>query len=98
VERIVNAPDHVVRAILIAICNSIPQRSKTLEYLDKITNVESASTASPKKSLKRKAKSEIKICVQCQDAFNEDENDDEACRYHPGMCDPTSSALESFSR
>ncbi|KAI0602638.1 hypothetical protein F4775DRAFT_534852, partial [Biscogniauxia sp. FL1348] len=76
-EKITNAPDHIVRAALIALCNDSTIRHKAVEYIDKM----SSGVAGGRK---RKAESAVKICVKCQDPFREEDNGPKACRFHDG--------------
>lgn len=43
-----------------------------------------SSKGSGSNARKRKATEDIKICVQCQSPFYEDENDKKACKFHDG--------------
>lgn len=94
-DKISKAPDHVVRAILIALCEDSRIEKKALAYLNKITSRVAITSAvrtvsasyirtTPNSSLKRKAESTIQICARCKDPFYPEENNHKPCRYHPG--------------
>ncbi|KAI0010890.1 hypothetical protein F4779DRAFT_616153 [Xylariaceae sp. FL0662B] len=79
-DRIAKAPDHIAREILLALCKDSFQKKKAIQYLDKIEKKMAAQAKVAPRSktsgnrLKRKAGSEIKICIQCQEPFQEEEN------------------------
>ncbi|KAI1501863.1 hypothetical protein F5X99DRAFT_408671 [Biscogniauxia marginata] len=83
-EKITNASDHLIRATLIALCNDSDIRNKAEEYIDKMTSLQEDAAHENAGGHKRKAESTIKICVQCQDSFYEEDNGPRACRYHDG--------------
>ncbi|KAI1122576.1 hypothetical protein F5Y10DRAFT_71377 [Nemania abortiva] len=84
-ERLTNMSEAKAKSILLAFCSddSALER-RALQFLDQLDSLEKSRTA----GTKRKASSAIKICVQCQDAFDEDDNNDKACRYHDGELEP----------
>ncbi|KAH9895439.1 hypothetical protein F4778DRAFT_272472 [Xylariomycetidae sp. FL2044] len=91
-EKIANAPDHIVRATLIALCNSTAMQEQAEAYIDKMTALAAgpqrdATTHGSARNRKRKAASEINICVQCLEAFHADDNEPKACLYHDGDLD-----------
>ncbi|KAI8623108.1 hypothetical protein F5Y19DRAFT_403482 [Xylariaceae sp. FL1651] len=49
-----------------------------------IDSENNSDRSSIEKGLKRKATSEIRICVQCEEPFSEDDNPSDACLYHHG--------------
>ncbi|KAI0473060.1 hypothetical protein GGR56DRAFT_596191 [Xylariaceae sp. FL0804] len=86
-ERIIDAPEHLVRAILVALCDDSLQRKKVIGYLDKanaLPPMNCTDAAGGENPLKRKAEAEIKICVQCQEPYYATANGPQACLYHPG--------------
>ncbi|KAM0815541.1 hypothetical protein AB5N19_01340 [Seiridium cardinale] len=75
-DNILSAPDHLVRATLIALCNDRAQLKKAIDYLDKMGH--SAARPAPplaaNNKLKRKAAEAVKICTQCQEPYHESDN------------------------
>lgn len=87
-DAILSAPDHLVRATLIALCSDRVQLSKAKDYLGKMGHTACLPAALPAddQSLKRKAEEDIKICVQCQEPFYEVDNEGKTpCKFHSGM-------------
>lgn len=83
-DLIQSAPDHLVRATLIALCSDRSQLAKAKDYLSKMGHI--AATPATDNSLKRKAEDEVKICVQCQEPYYEADNIGEgSCKYHNGV-------------
>ncbi|KAJ8131878.1 hypothetical protein O1611_g1742 [Lasiodiplodia mahajangana] len=83
-DRLASMSEAKAKTILLALCSedsALEQRA--LRFLSDIDALEGSKVGT-----KRKASSTIKICVQCQDAFYEEENNDKACRYHDGELDP----------
>ncbi|KAF5601044.1 hypothetical protein FPANT_1908 [Fusarium pseudoanthophilum] len=79
-EDMLQAPDATVRAILRALCQDSGTRSRALSYFETLEAVNDSSD-----TRKRKAEDELSICVQCDEAFYaNDNNDKEACCYHWG--------------
>ncbi|KAK3935499.1 hypothetical protein QBC46DRAFT_397417 [Diplogelasinospora grovesii] len=82
------ASDKTVRAILTALCDDSEVKDKALAYLDRLEPEAKVKARAPGMgesiNKKRKAESEIKICVQCDDTFLEDDNSPRNCRYHSG--------------
>ncbi|KAI0478154.1 hypothetical protein F4859DRAFT_478747 [Xylaria cf. heliscus] len=85
-ERLVNMPEAQAKAILLALCSdNLQLRDRTREFLDQIESLEHPTTAgSHPRGTKRKARSSIKICVQCQSPFYEEDNIGKVCIYHNG--------------
>ncbi|KAI6093631.1 hypothetical protein F4821DRAFT_2812 [Hypoxylon rubiginosum] len=88
-DALAKAPNDVVRAILTALCSDEDINRRVNEYLRKIANkthpqISKSSKGSGSNARKRKATEDIKICVQCQSPFYEDENDKKACKFHDG--------------
>lgn len=81
-EKISKAPDKLVRAVLIALCDDSDVERKAVEYLSSLT---AWAGNADSRSRKRKAESDIHICVQCKDAFYDDENVGKPCLFHGGM-------------
>ncbi|KAI1080184.1 hypothetical protein F5B20DRAFT_580579 [Whalleya microplaca] len=78
-NRLINTSDRNARAILLALCNDRTQQKKALNYLDQLEKKAAQGKAASQSksagnSLRRKAASVIKICVQCQEPFYEEEN------------------------
>ncbi|KAK0648528.1 hypothetical protein B0T16DRAFT_491305 [Cercophora newfieldiana] len=70
------APEWQIRAILIALCDDDDVCKKALDYHNKINNGQ--KYPSP----------DTKICVQCENAFQEAHNTAKSCRYHNGYLAP----------
>lgn len=88
-DRITNTTAEKAHSILIALCSDDASlRNRATLYLDQMDVLDAAftSTSSNLRGTKRKAESAIKICVQCQEPFYEEDNADKACRYHEGGC------------
>lgn len=85
-SKIESAPEEFVRAVLIALCQNYSQERKAKEYFASLESKQAEDESGTKESQrnKRKRTSKIRICVQCKDAFKEEENEPEACPYHPG--------------
>lgn len=81
-DAIYNVPAERAKAILIALCNENPSlRYRAKSMLSQMEKLD--SQVPPGK--KRKAESAVKVCVQCQEPFYEEDNCDQACRYHSGQ-------------
>ncbi|KAF5534940.1 hypothetical protein FPHYL_13321 [Fusarium phyllophilum] len=79
-EDMLQAPDATVRAILRALCQDSGTRSRALSYFESLEAINDSSD-----TRKRKAEDELSICVQCDEAFyTNDNNDKDACCYHWG--------------
>ncbi|GKT98447.1 hypothetical protein FLAG1_03944 [Fusarium langsethiae] len=76
-EDLVQAPEHQIRAILRALCRDTDIRARALEHDD----LQAIDTPSDTK--KRKAGDELCICVQCDEAFFNNDNTVTCC-YHWG--------------
>ncbi len=85
-DSLAQASDHTVRAILTALCDDDLVRAKALKYLQALEpEAESrakAATGDQPNLKKRKPNSTLSICVQCENTFSGDS--DEQCIYHPG--------------
>jgi hypothetical protein len=90
-ERLVNMSEAKAKAILLALCSDDPLLTRRAsQFLDQMETLERRVTATAgdqQGGTKRKAQSTIKVCIQCQEPFYEEDNNDKACRYHDGMCD-----------
>ncbi|KAL0935573.1 uncharacterized protein CTRU02_210164 [Colletotrichum truncatum] len=93
VDGLAQAPAHVARAILVALCEDQRVRAQALRQFDRLLRFQAdirgqdavKSPNSMATSLKRKATGgEPKICVQCDGIFTEEENQFGACWYHSG--------------
>ncbi|KAI0204941.1 hypothetical protein F4808DRAFT_412654 [Astrocystis sublimbata] len=86
-ERISNTIEAKAKAILLGLCaHDQSLASHAAQLLDRIEARErcnTMTTSNNQQGTKRKALP-LKICVQCQDAFCEEENHNKACRYHDG--------------
>ncbi|KAI8954489.1 hypothetical protein F4801DRAFT_533397 [Xylaria longipes] len=88
-QRLSNIPEAKAKSILLALCSDNSQlERRALQFLDHIdARQHHVAAGDHQRGTKRKAGPPIKICVQCQDAFYEEENGDKACRYHDGELD-----------
>ncbi|KAM0250725.1 hypothetical protein ACHAQJ_008480 [Trichoderma viride] len=64
------------KAILLYLCTSPVICSKVVSYAKRLDQEESR---------KRKPESSIAICVQCDQPFHQDDNDDSSCVHHDGV-------------
>lgn len=88
-EAIASADESTLRAVLRGLCAKCEVEQligKHFYELNKFSAAKGGSSGS-----KRKATSPVHICVECGQAFEEDDNKKE-CRYHLGMC-ATSASL-----
>ncbi|KAI8629521.1 hypothetical protein F5Y19DRAFT_433302 [Xylariaceae sp. FL1651] len=85
-QRFNDIPEAKAKTILIALCSDDSAlAARASRFLAHIESLERRMTAGDhQKGTKRKAKSAIKICIQCQEPFYEEDNSDKACRYHDG--------------
>ncbi|KAI1318976.1 hypothetical protein F5Y16DRAFT_391453, partial [Xylariaceae sp. FL0255] len=85
-DRLVNAPESLVRSILLSLCADADIRDQAIRALNKIEALQSGSGVDDEHgtSKKRKAESDIQMCVQCREPFDADHNGTQSCRYHPG--------------
>ncbi|KAK6343527.1 hypothetical protein TWF730_011117 [Orbilia blumenaviensis] len=96
-EVIQTASDQHVRTLLRLLCDSDYNiKSRTAEFHGMIENLQPADTSLAIDSTccgissdrKRKRDPlEIFYCVNCKECFIDEENDEEACSYHPGEFD-----------
>ncbi|KAK6336984.1 hypothetical protein TWF718_009771 [Orbilia javanica] len=99
-EVIQTASDQHVRTLLRLLCDSDYNiKSRTAEFHGMIENLQPTGTSliiestqsccSISSDRKRKRDPlEIFYCVNCKECFMDEENDEEACSYHPGEFDP----------
>lgn len=88
--------DHILKA-LTALCADDEVRKKAHMYLMKLARhakhlkETAAATASPPANgTKRKREDEetmldVEICIQCEQPFHKDDNNDKSCSYHEGQ-------------
>lgn len=86
-DRILTAPEPMIRAILVALCDDKDLQRRALDHLDGLERLD--TTVRPRNiSLRRKAGPEpawqFSICMQCRQAFSQATNSSQACRYHGG--------------
>ena len=83
-QTIISCPDNVAHSVLIALCQDKIIREKAAGH---VATLMEAGAGKPlkgeAKDSKRKAE-EIEICIQCNEAFLESENSDDACTWHDG--------------
>lgn len=91
IEAIVSADESTLRAVLRGVCADRDAQQLVGKHLYEVNKLKAAkeaketSTDNSSSGLKkRKASTAIQICIQCNQAFEEDDNRKE-CRYHPGM-------------
>ncbi len=70
-----------LRAILVALCQDPYILAKATRMADNLEDAEEQATTSDSDMSEG---DDLAICIQCEDAFSEEKNDDEACLYHPG--------------
>ena len=68
-----------LRAILVALCQDPHILAKATRMAD---NLEDAAEQTGSDSDMSEA--DLAICCQCEEAFSEEKNDEDACLYHPG--------------
>ncbi|KAI0019716.1 hypothetical protein F4780DRAFT_429520 [Xylariomycetidae sp. FL0641] len=83
-DRLAQAPEAAARAILLALCNDTSIQNTAIRHLDRLEATLKENPEAGGTSRKRKAESDIKICVQCLEPFYEEENKDSACSFHDG--------------
>lgn len=87
IDRLIQAPEPILRAVLLALCRDDTVRLKATQYMDQLVEcvvVEPKDAARDSGSLKRKAATEPRTCVRCEEVFIEDDNSEDDCLYHPG--------------
>ncbi|EPS43968.1 hypothetical protein H072_2034 [Dactylellina haptotyla CBS 200.50] len=81
-EVIRTAPEQHVRTILRLLCdNNFGVKSKAQELHSTIVALQENGSGDSKK---RTRDAEVLFCLKCRDCYVEEDNDDEACAYHPG--------------
>ena len=78
-EMVRLAPEHQLRAILLALCDDPAVLKRALNHYSALKAADNPTTG-----LKRKAYNDLFVCVQCDEAFTNEDNTEESCRYHPG--------------
>ncbi|KAM0292246.1 hypothetical protein ACHAO9_003219 [Fusarium lateritium] len=78
-EMALQAPEQQLRAILLALCDSSSVRSRAENHYRALKAADNPSTG-----LKRKAANDLFVCVQCDEAFSQEDNTETSCWYHPG--------------
>lgn len=81
-DKVLKAPEQQLRAILRAVCDDEDARKKAIKHYHALQEFVPIYTST--ESAKRKAKSEVHICVQCDEPFLEEDNRFGDCYYHPG--------------
>ncbi|KAH6990974.1 hypothetical protein BKA56DRAFT_667489 [Ilyonectria sp. MPI-CAGE-AT-0026] len=79
-DGMMGAPEHQIRAILLALCDDTAVRQRALKHYAALQSFNSEATG-----LKRKAAGDLCICVQCDSPFYKEDNVQRACRYHPDV-------------
>ncbi|KAI1349899.1 hypothetical protein F5Y01DRAFT_316399 [Xylaria sp. FL0043] len=98
--KIANAPEDIVRAVLIALCEDPSIEQEAMSHFSKLEKFRSnqrqgenisakeksndGDCTNTKRPNKRRAISEIAICVNCKEPFSADDNGPDVCRHHPG--------------
>jgi len=77
-----NAESGQVRAILIALCADDEVREKAIDYYRQLNPDNKPGAPISKRA--RSPSPAIKICVQCETAFDKNNNTKKYCRYHNG--------------
>ncbi|KAF4974375.1 hypothetical protein FZEAL_8707 [Fusarium zealandicum] len=84
------APDHRIRAVLLALCSDSKVKRRALEYCDALQSADASgaqtetAATSVAAGTKRKATSDLFVCVQCDETFTSGDNNDKECAYHWG--------------
>ncbi|KAM0238130.1 hypothetical protein ACHAPO_004008 [Fusarium lateritium] len=78
-EMVHLAPEHQLRAILLALCDDPTVCKRALNHYRALKAADNPTTG-----LKRKASNDLFVCVQCDGAFTNEDNTETSCRYHPG--------------
>ncbi|KAF5629466.1 hypothetical protein F52700_7790 [Fusarium sp. NRRL 52700] len=87
VQDMLQAPEATVRAILRTLCQDSGTRSRALSYFESLEAVNDSSETNKRK---RKAEDGLSICVQCDEPFYTNHNNDKgACCYHWGELEVT---------
>jgi len=96
---ILKAPEHQLRALLKLLLSiqdpklhtKVKELYSDVVQLDQSpgdkkrkADAEDSAEESKKKRVKLELVHDINICDQCEETFLESENDENACRYHPG--------------
>ncbi|KAF4436083.1 hypothetical protein F53441_13331 [Fusarium austroafricanum] len=76
------APEHQVRSVLLALLDDPVVRHRALNHYHTLKAADNPATG-----LKRKAMNDLFVCVQCDQAFTQEDNTETSCRYHPGDLD-----------
>ncbi|QYS97456.1 hypothetical protein H0G86_004688 [Trichoderma simmonsii] len=76
-EAVRNISGDQAKAILLSLCTNHVIRAKVASYAKRLDQEES--------SKKRKPESTIAICVQCDQPFYEEDNDETSCVHHDGL-------------
>jgi hypothetical protein len=84
-------PDEVIRKIFTALCEKDPETEKKalkcLKAFAKYNKKKSEQQAEVSADTKRKAEGplpDVHLCENCDEGFLEEDNEDDACCYHPG--------------
>lgn len=89
-SRLDSAPNEVIRQILRAVCEKDPViKKKALNCLDQYAEYYDESERQEEVTVGTKRKAQppfpiVHLCVNCGEAFLEEENEDDACCYHEG--------------
>ncbi|KAL1855364.1 hypothetical protein Daus18300_011082 [Diaporthe australafricana] len=81
-ERILSAPDHHLRAVLLALCREPATELRIVKHLKALQDA--AQTVPTNGKRKEHPDSLTFICIQCDKVFNEEENSPSSCLYHDG--------------
>ncbi|KAF7553798.1 hypothetical protein G7Z17_g3395 [Cylindrodendrum hubeiense] len=79
IDQLVRAPEHQIRAILLALCDDGDVSRLALKHFAAVRSFDDEATGR-----KRKAVGDLFVCVQCDSPFSEEDNADGACQYHSG--------------
>ncbi|CAG9984471.1 unnamed protein product [Clonostachys byssicola] len=80
-EQVMCAPESLVKAVLLALCEDKNVEKIALARLDALTK---SSGALQGPARKRKATNDLAVCAQCDKPFYKDDNQPKDCLYHPG--------------
>ncbi|KAG8166102.1 hypothetical protein KVR01_004654 [Diaporthe batatas] len=101
-DRILLAPEPLIRAVLVALCDNQRLQARSIGYLDRLEKLhrpppppgDAPATGQPQPASlkllgKRKAPEPPppQICIQCKHAFLPETNNQQACAFHHGRLD-----------
>lgn len=95
-ETIINAPDRLAHAVLVALCEDSATLTRALLAHAKLEPAYHAANTNGTGS-KRPAEEDVFICRQCNGPYTETQNKPTSCRYHDGAVLPFTAAAPTTS-